>query len=153
MRILAQIRHLPALHCCDRNIGCLCRACLPVYALAGGEHPSMAAMIPLNTCHSIGFRMKHTAPPPLKLCASIRFMSPMHTANTTSVACLPVSGIVTAHLLWSTVVFQPLPASRMYTCLMLRDSYEDCGGQLDGRGFQPFSQLCTSKPARNQGPV
>lgn len=60
---------------------------------------------------------------------------------------LLVSGVVMAHLLWSTEVFQPRLASRMYMCLNLRYSYIDWGGQVEGSGFQPLSQLCTSSPA------
>ena len=112
-----------------------------------GAHPSIAAMVPLKIRHRAGFCMKHTAPPPLKLCACMRFMSPMQTAVALPFVRLTMPGMVTAHLLWSVEVLQPRPASRMYTCLMLRDSYADCGGQLEGRGFQPFSQLCISNPA------
>ena len=80
----------------------------------------------------------------------MRFMSPMHTPAMLTFARPPASGMVMAHLLWSTVVFQLRLASLMCTCLMLRDSYMDWGGQLDGSGFQPFSQLCTSSPAYAQ---
>lgn len=69
----------------------------------------------------------------------------MHTASISDG--LLAFGIETAHLLWSTVVFQPRSACRMYMCLILRDTYCDWGGQLEGMGFQPFSQLCTSIPA------
>ena len=85
----------------------------------------MAAMMPLKLCQSTALLVKQTAPPPLVSCPCIRFMSPMHTARIALPDWLSKTGIEIAHLLWSVVVSQPRSISRMYTCLMLRDSYCD----------------------------
>ena len=87
------------------------------HAGSAGEHPSIAATMLRKIRHSLGFCVKHTAPPPLKLCACMRFMSPMHTSRNARIraaACLWYgNGPLAVVPLWCSSRAQPPVCARV----------------------------------------